>query len=90
MANEYDNTNTGSLFINHKKEDEKHADRQGSINIDGVDYWLNGWVKIIQKGDRKGEKMLSLTVKRKDNQGGSSGGSRQQSSSNRGGDDLAF
>ena len=35
----------GSLFPNGRKESETHADWQGSIKIDGKEYWLNGWVK---------------------------------------------
>jgi hypothetical protein len=55
--------NTGSLFVNDKKENEKHPDRTGSINIDGKEYWLNGWLKESAKG----VKYLSLSVKPKDN-----------------------
>lgn len=57
----YDNTNTGALFINDKKSDN-HPDRQGSINVDGKEYWLSGWIKKTKKGDP----YLSLAVKPKD------------------------
>ena len=39
---EYDNTNRGSVWPNNKKTD-KHPDYTGSININGVEYWLNMW-----------------------------------------------
>lgn len=47
---EYDNTNTGILFINDRKESDKHPDRKGSINIEGVEYWLSGWIADTSKG----------------------------------------
>ena len=42
---EFDNTNRGSLFKNDKKTEEKHPDMSGSINIDGIEYWISGWKK---------------------------------------------
>lgn len=60
---EYDNTNRGALFVNDKKAKDTHPDRTGSINIDGVEYFLDGWIKDTAKG-----KILSLSAKRKDKQ----------------------
>ncbi len=62
---EYDNTNRGVLFKN-KDKDSSHpnwADRQGSINVDGVDYWLSGWLKTAEK---TGEQYMSLSVTKKE------------------------
>lgn len=53
--------NSGSLFANDRKESDKHPDRQGSALIDGVEYWVSGWIKDGKKG-----KWLSLAFKRKD------------------------
>lgn len=54
--------NTGSLWENKKKRpDSNDADRTGSINVDGVDYWINGWLKRTKTGER----FLSLSVKPK-------------------------
>lgn len=59
---EYDNTNTGVLFINDRqREGHKDPDRNGSLNVDGVDYWLSGWLK-----EKNGKKFLSLSVKPKE------------------------
>ena len=43
--NKYDNTNRWTLNKNDRKEKETHPDYKGSINVDGVDYWLDGWIK---------------------------------------------
>lgn len=58
---QYDNTNRGVLFKNDRKEQDKHPDYQGSINIDGVEFWLSAWIKSGQKG-----KFMSLSVKPKE------------------------
>lgn len=61
---QYDNTNRGVLFINDRKEEGSNKpDRTGSINVDGVEYFLDGWIKSGQKGQ-----FLSLSIKRKDKQ----------------------
>jgi uncharacterized protein (DUF736 family) len=57
----YDNTNTGALFKNADKKTDKHPDYTGSINIEGVEYWLSSWIKVSQKG----AKFMSLAVKPK-------------------------
>ena len=59
---EYDNTNRGSLFKNTKKEEDRHPDYNGSINIEGTEYWLNAWIKESKKD---GTKFFSLSVKEK-------------------------
>lgn len=58
---EYDNTNRGALFKNTRREKDTHPEYNGSINVDGHDYWISGWVK-----DGKSGKFFSLSVKRKD------------------------
>lgn len=58
---EYDNTNRGVLFKNNKQRAGKNdAEYQGNLNVDGVDYWINAWVKDGSKG-----KFFSLSVKPK-------------------------
>ena len=57
----YDNTNRWTLNKNANKRKDTDCDYTGSINIDGVDCWLNGWVKDGPKG-----KFISGTVKPKD------------------------
>jgi len=61
---EYDNTNRGSIWKNEKKETEKHPDFTGSLNVDGVDYWVSAWKR---KPDASAKApALSFSVKPKD------------------------
>ena len=55
----YDNTNTGLLSRNDRKEKDTHPDYKGQINVDGVEYWLSGWVKERKDGTGK---FFSLSV----------------------------
>ena len=57
----FDNTNRGSLFRNDRREKDSQPEYTGSINIEGVEYWLSGWVK-----EGKGKKFFSLSVKPKE------------------------
>lgn len=58
MSKEFDNTNSGALFRNDRKETDKHPDYRGEINVDGVDYWISSWLKTSSKGT----KFMSLAV----------------------------
>ena len=55
---DYDNTNTGALFKNDKKEKENHPDYRGKINVDGTDKSLSAWIKK----DRNGNSYMSIAV----------------------------
>jgi hypothetical protein len=58
----YDNTNKGIISKNLRKEADTHPDIRGQINVDGVEYWLDGWLK--QRTDGTGS-FYSLSVKPK-------------------------
>ena len=53
MANQYDNTNRFILSRNERRESDRHPEFTGSINIDGVEYWLNAWVQERKDGSGK-------------------------------------
>lgn len=59
----YDNNMRGTLGRNKRKEKDTHPDYSGSCTIDGVDYWISGWVK---ENGETGEKFFSLAFKEKD------------------------
>lgn len=60
---QYDNTNSGILSRNERKEKDTHPDFTGQINVEGVDYWLSGWIKERRDGSGK---FFSLSVRRKE------------------------
>jgi hypothetical protein len=53
--------NSGIMFVNDRKESDKHPDRTGNAMIDGKQYWVSGWVKQGAKGP-----FLSLAFKPKE------------------------
>ena len=57
----FDPTNRGTLARNEKKESDTHADYNGQLNVNGTEYWLNGWIK---KGN-EGKSFMSLSIKPK-------------------------
>jgi hypothetical protein len=60
----YDNTNRWTLNKNDRKEKDTHPDYKGSLNVDGVDYWLDGWIKDGANG-----KFISGSLKLKEANG---------------------
>ena len=55
---QYDNTNRGALFKVDNKESDRHPDYTGTVNIEGRDFRLSGWIKEKKEGG----KFLSLSV----------------------------
>lgn len=52
--------NSGALFKNTRKEQETHADYNGTALINGVEMYVNAWVKEGKNG-----KFFSLSFKAK-------------------------
>jgi len=64
MAKEYDNTNRGSLFKNTRPPtSDKSPQYGGTVNIEGVEYYVSGWLKEGKSG-----KFFSLSFTAKDSQ----------------------
>lgn len=71
----FDNTNRGAIWKNRDKKEDKHPDFKGSLNIDGVDYWVSAWKR---KDDApNNQPALSFTVKPKDEQASAKPAARQ-------------
>ena len=63
---EYDNTNSGAIFKNDKKETDSHPDYKGSLNVNGQEFWVSSWINQ----SKAGTKYMSLKVTAKEDQAG--------------------
>jgi hypothetical protein len=61
---EYDNTNRGAIFKNKGRDpdNKNHPHGKGTLNVEGVEYWVSAWTKDSQAG----EKYQSISVQRKE------------------------
>ena len=57
--------NSGTLFRNKRKLTGTHPDYQGNCRINGVDYWMNAWLKTSKAGN----KFMSFSFKPKQDSG---------------------
>lgn len=66
----YDNNNSGLMYRNPNKQEEKHPDFTGTVTIDGTEYWLSAWTKEAKPDSKlaaKGiNKFFSISVNPKD------------------------
>ena len=58
---DYDNTNRGALFKNDRHQGDSDPEYKGSLNVGGVEYWLNAWINV----SKAGAKYMSLSVRPK-------------------------
>lgn len=65
MAERY---NSGGCWYNAVRKSDRHPQYSGIINVEGVEYFIDTWVKESTKTE--GEKFLSFSVKKKDKQEG--------------------
>lgn len=77
MAQQYDNTNRGILFVNDRKTNDKHPDYKGSINVGGKEFWLSAWMKTTAKGDA-----ISLSIEPKEGRKNKPASTQRQASNN--------
>ena len=60
---QYDNSNRGAIFKNDDKQQDNHPDYKGSLNVNGVDLWVSGWLKTSEKTGNKFFHLISLVKK---------------------------
>lgn len=64
---DYDNTNRGSIWKNDKMRPGKQdADFTGSLNVNGVDYWVNAWKR--RPDAKPSAPALSFSIRLKEEQ----------------------
>lgn len=61
---EYDQTNRGSIWKNEKKATDSQPDFIGSINVEGVEYWVSAWKR--KEGASQKAPALSFSISPKD------------------------
>jgi hypothetical protein len=44
MSN-YDNNNRGSIWKNEDRKSDTHPQFKGSAEVNGVEYWVSGWLR---------------------------------------------
>ncbi len=61
----YDNTNKGAFWKNEDRKSDTHPHYKGSINVEGVEYWLSAW-----KSDGSNPKapLIKLSIQKKESQ----------------------
>jgi len=75
-----DNTNRGAIWGNKKKEKDTHPDFTGSLNVEGVEYWVSAWKRKPDASPNAPS--LSFSIKPKDQQ-------YSQPKEQQGGDDFS-
>jgi hypothetical protein len=60
----HDNTNRGAIWKNDDKREDSHPDFKGSLNVDGVEYWVSAWKR--KEGASSKAPALSFSVKPKE------------------------
>lgn len=82
MSKQFDDSNSGSAWRSENKRFENAADWSGTINVDGVAYYIDIWDKVVQNqsSDRFGEEFKSIRVKKKGATNGSKPAGRKPTS----------
>ena len=61
---EYDNTNRGAIWPNRDmREGKSDPEFTGSLNVEGVDYWVSAWKR--KPGAKDNAPSLSFSIKPK-------------------------
>ena len=60
---EYDDTNRGQIWKNDKKDSDRHPDFKGSLNVEGIEYWVSAWLRAADANPRAPSLRFSITAK---------------------------
>lgn len=63
---DHDNTNRGAVWRNEKRDKDSHPDFTGSLNVDGVEYWVSAWKRKL--GAAAKAPALSFSIKPREDQ----------------------
>lgn len=66
MAQQYDNTNRGSLWKNDNKTTDNHPDLRGELNVNGKEFWVSAWKRKEGASDKA--PILSFSIQPKEAQ----------------------
>lgn len=58
---QYDNTNSGALFKNTRRTNERQPEFTGKLNVKGEEFYVSGWKKTRDGGDP----FISLAIESK-------------------------
>jgi hypothetical protein len=61
---QFDNTNRGQIWRNEKKTTDSHPDFTGSLNVNGVDFWISAWKRRPDAPEKA--PALSFSIKAKE------------------------
>ena len=65
MSNDFDNTNRGSIWKNDSmREDKQDPQFTGTLNVEGVEYYVNAWLR--KAGAKTGAPSMTFSINRKD------------------------
>ena len=63
---EYDDTNRGQIWKNDRKETDNQPDFKGSLNVEGIQFWVSGWKRRPDANPRA--PALRFSIQRKEQQ----------------------
>ena len=62
MSN-YDNNNRGSIWKNEDRKSDTHPQFKGSAEVNGVEYWVSGWLRKPDANPKAPAMSFSFTAK---------------------------
>lgn len=63
---EYDNTNRGQIWKNDDRKTETHPQFKGTVNVEGVEYWVSAWSRKPDANPKA--PALSFSIKKKEDE----------------------